>query len=261
MKKDIKVSTYNIRYDNLGDINWGFDKRGEHIINMIKRENFDILGIQEALPHQLDKLKTIDKYTFFGISRSGNYKEDEYNGIFYKSDRFEKIDGGYFWLSRTPNEPSIYEGAGCKRICVFVILLDKITNEKCVFSVTHLDNVSEEARLYGANLILEKLYKYYKDLPFVLMGDFNSFPTDDVYKNIIDNLDEVKALFNFEPRGTFTEDANFFVDSKAQELEIDFIFINKFFNISNVTILRDSFDGKYISDHFPVVANLNTKKA
>ena len=260
MENNIKVCTYNIRYDNLGDVNWGFDKRGEHIINMIKREKFDILGIQEALPHQLDMLKTMDTYSFFGVSRSGNPKEDEYNGIFYKKDRFEKIDGGYFWLSKTPNEPSIYEGAGCRRICVFVILLDKLTNEKYVFSVTHLDNISEEARLYGANLILENLCKY-STYPFVLMGDFNSFTTDEVYKIITNKLDEVKVLVDYKNRGTFTEDADFLVDSKAKELEIDFIFINKFFNVSNVNILRDSFNGKYISDHFPVVANLYTKKA
>ena len=252
----IKTCTYNIRYDNLEDLNWGWNQRSEHILNMIKRENFDILGIQEALPNQLQSLKSIDKYEFFGVSRSNNPDKDEYNGIFYKKDRFEKIDGGYFWLSKTPDKPSFYEGAGCKRICVWIILLDKITNKNIVFSVTHLDNLSEDARIYSCNLILEKLSKYYKLYPFVLMGDFNSITTDIVYRNISNIFSEVKVATNFNPKGTFTSDANFLVNSEEEELEIDFIFINNLFNVKNVNILRDSFDGKYISDHFPVVANL-----
>ncbi len=64
----IKTCTYNIRYDNLGDNNWGWAQRCEHILNMIKLEKFDILGVQEALPHQLESLKTIETYNFFGIS-------------------------------------------------------------------------------------------------------------------------------------------------------------------------------------------------
>lgn len=252
----VKTCTYNIRYDNLGDANWGWKERKDHILNLIKREEFDILGVQEALPHQLETLKTIDIYEFFGVSRSNNPKEDEYNGIFYKKDRFEKLDGGYFWLSKTPDEPSFFEGAGCKRICVWVLLLDKITNKKSVFSVTHLDNASEEARIYGANLILEKLSDYYKSYPFALMGDFNSVSTSPVYKTISNILSEVKSIADFSPKGTFTSDADFSVNSDAEELEIDFIFINNLFNVKNVSILRDSFNNKYISDHFPVVANL-----
>ena len=252
----IKTCTYNIRYDNLGDTNWGWAQRCEHILNMIKRENFDVLGVQEALPHQLKSLQTIDTYSFFGISRDGDAKKDEYNGIFYKKDRFDKIDCGYFWLSKTPNEPSFYDGAGCRRICVWVMLLDKITNKKIVFSVTHLDNELEEARIYGGNLILEKLSPYYKNYPFILMGDFNSFTTDTIYKNMCNIFDEVKVLCNFTSKGTFTSDADFCVNSKAEELEIDFIFINNLINVKDVNILRDSFNGKYISDHFPVVANL-----
>lgn len=254
---NIKTCTYNIRYDNLGDKNWGWNERNEHIINIIQRENFDILGIQEALPHQLETLQTINTYDFFGISRDGDTKKDEYNGIFYKKERFNKIDGGYFWLSKTPETPSFYEGAGCRRICVWIMLLDKLNNKKIVFSVTHLDNSSEEARIYGGNLILEKLSYYYKNYPFVLMGDFNSLPTDEVYKNMCNKFSEVKNIYNFEPKGTFTCDADFNVDSNAEELEIDFIFVNNFVNIENVNILRNSFNGKYISDHFPVVANIN----
>ena len=70
-------------------------------------------------------------------------------------------------------------------------------------------------------------------------------------------LYQVKNIYNFEPKGTFTCDADFNVDSNAEELEIDFIFVNNFVNIENVNILRNSFNGKYISDHFPVVANIN----
>ncbi len=252
----LKICTYNIRYDNLFDKKWGWENRKSHILDLIKYEKFDLFGIQEALLNQLNDLKSISEYNFFGVARGDGLLEDEFNGIFYNKNKFEKIDGGYFWLSKTPEIPSIYEGAGCKRVCVWLILLNKLTNKKLAFAVTHLDNLSKEARIFSANLILEKLKPYYKKYPFALMGDFNSLPEDDVYKNLTKVFNEVKILANIKEKATFTSDSNFLINSDAERCEIDFIFLNNKFDVKNVEILKNNFEGKYISDHFPVVANI-----
>ena len=253
----LKICTYNIRYDNLGDKNWSWENRKNHILNLIKFEKFDLFGIQEALFHQLNDLKTIYKYEFFGIARGDGVSEDEFNGIFYDKNKFEKIDGGYFWLSKTPDIPSIYKGAGCKRICVWLMLLNKATNKKMVFAVTHLDNASEEARNFSVNLILEKLKPYYTNYPFAIMGDFNSLPKDSVYKNFSKVFKEAKVLANMKEKGTFTLDSDFLVNSVEEKIEIDFIFLNNKFNVKNAEILKNNFEGKYFSDHFPFVININ----
>lgn len=251
------ICTYNIRYDNKFDKNWSWKERKGYILNLLKIEKFDIIGIQEALLHQVEDLKTLNQYEILGFSRSGNPKEDEYNLIMYNKEKFTLIDKGYFWLSKTPDFPSFYAGAGCMRICVFGIFLDNETNKKCGFAVTHLDNLSKDARVFSANLILEKLQDVFKNIPVVIMGDFNATPDDEVYKIMCSKFKEVKNLCNLQHRGTFTSDADFLVNSDAKQLEIDFIFVNEFVNVHNVNILKNSAEGKYISDHFALTSEIS----
>lgn len=253
---NLKICTYNIRYDNNFDKNWGWEKRKSHILNLIKAEKFDLLSVQEVLLNQLKDLKTIKDFDFFGVARGDGIEEDEFNGIFFNKNKLEKINGGYFWLSKTPEIPSIYDGAGCKRVCVWAIFLNKATNKKVAFAVTHLDNLSEEARNFSINLILEKLKNIYTLYPFALMGDFNSVPNENIYKKVCENFKEVKDVYNLKNRETFTLDENFLVNSEKEKIEIDYIFINDLIKIENVNILKNSFENKYISDHFPVVASI-----
>ena len=47
----------------------------------------------------------LSDYTFFGVGRIDGKHRGEMCGVFFKTARFEMLDGGHFWLSTTPEKP------------------------------------------------------------------------------------------------------------------------------------------------------------
>ena len=104
--QDIKVMTYNIRYDNPGDGPNEWSKRKHKVVDLIKKYDPDIIGVQEALHHQLlDIENQLAAYDFFGAGRDDGKQKGEHSAIFIKKDRFDVLDENTFWLSQTPNVP------------------------------------------------------------------------------------------------------------------------------------------------------------
>ncbi len=52
--RELKVITFNIRYDNSSDGVNRWDNRKEMIVGFLSRESPDIIGLQEVLAHQLE---------------------------------------------------------------------------------------------------------------------------------------------------------------------------------------------------------------
>jgi len=81
----------------------------------------------------------------------------------------------------TPFEPSVYPGAGCRRICTVARFLILGSKKKLTVLNTHLDHVSDDQRRYSASLLLIR-GRYEAAIsggPVFLMGDFNSSPSGD----------------------------------------------------------------------------------
>ncbi|MFZ2670323.1 MAG: endonuclease/exonuclease/phosphatase family protein [Enterococcus aquimarinus] len=196
-------------------------------------------------------------YAFIGTAREDGINSGEYNGVFYKKERFECIEEKTFWLSETPDVPSIHPTAGCHRLCVLGLFQDKKSGTHFAFGDTHLDHVSEEARELGAQLIIDNGLSKFKEYPTILVGDFNAEPTERAYqllKNQLNDSRYVDGVFAYGPKGTFNE---FRYDCPWRELvEIDFIFVSKEITVKKVGTLTDSVDHHFPSDHFPVEATI-----
>lgn len=70
--QSVSVMSYNIRYDNPHDKEnaWTQGDRKERVIQVIKEQNPDILGVQEALAHQVAYLEDhLSDYQFVGVGR------------------------------------------------------------------------------------------------------------------------------------------------------------------------------------------------
>ena len=81
------VGTYNIRYDNPGDVQAGngWVRRCPVICDMINFEQPDIFGTQEALIHQLrDMTRLLQGYAYIGIGREDGKEAGEHSAIFYR---------------------------------------------------------------------------------------------------------------------------------------------------------------------------------
>ena len=91
-----------------------------------------------------------------------------------------------------------------------------------------------------------------KVLPFILMGDFNALPDEK----------ELAPLFAHEfassgLRDVTAQSGGTFHDyGTIQSEKIDYVFACRAFRAQGCTLWRDCEDGVYISDHYPLEADL-----
>lgn len=248
------VASFNLRFDNPDDIGNLWRERKEHVLKMLKHYGWDIVGMQEVRGNQMRDLAALDGYAVEGRSREPD-PEGEHGPIFYNAAKFERLDGGTFWLSSTPDVPSKSWDSDCYRICTWLKLRDRQSGKTIAILNTHLDHVSEEARYQGARVILDWIDKHASDVPVILTGDFNASPEERCYRAITERLRDARRAAGQEhygPWGTFT---GFRFDVPTDELkEIDYIFVSPQVHVRKTRTVTDSFDRKYPSDHFPIEA-------
>ena len=99
--------------------------------------------------------------------------------IFWNKKTLKMLKWGTFWLSETPQKPSMGWDAACFRTATWALMKDKRTGEKFYFVNTHLDHEGAEAQKNGLNLIMDKIAEINTEgLPMVLTGDFNMEPSN-----------------------------------------------------------------------------------
>ena len=259
---DISVMTYNIRLDHKGDNenNWQFRKKD--LAGQISLHSPMVFGVQEALQNQMEDLHSLlPNYKSIGVARDDGKQKGEYSALFYNDDAVELLNEGTFWLSENPASPSTGWDAALPRICTWGIFRLRNTKQNVMILNTHFDHVGEQARINSIELIWEKAKQLNPShLPVIVMGDLNLEPNATAIKWLQTKLiDSYVAAGDkaFGPIGTF----NGFNTSQAVTRRIDYIFysINNF-SLTNYAVLSDFIDGRYLSDHFPVLVQLQFKQ-
>lgn len=259
--QSVKVMSYNIRLDTKADgINqWG--NRIDKVSQLIKLHNPDLLGVQEALHNQMMDLKNnLPQYNYVGVGRDDGKEKGEYSAIFYKKDKFEVLEQKTFWLSETPDVPGSKSwDAAITRVVSYAILKDKSTGESFAYFNTHFDHIGKEARKNSARLIKSHIASLRSNkIPLIVSGDFNSEPTDEPYKTMIDGT--VVKLFDSRPANDLTGTYCGFEVNAITCKTIDYIFHSSHWKAEDYQVIQDH-DGKYYpSDHLPVMANFYLKK-
>jgi len=142
-------------------------------------------GFQEALVRQvrdLEELLGSGEFAWVGVGRSDGVSAGEFCPIFYRRTAFSLLETDTFWLSHAPFEPgSIFPGACCPRIATFALFCLSAAAEKhpreFALINTHLDNVSDAQRRFGAAIVLHRArHEAFKrpGVPVFVMGDLNS---------------------------------------------------------------------------------------
>lgn len=209
-----------IAYDDFFKKAWFY--RADLIADDIEAVHPDIIGFQEATFVHYDYLKKF----MAGYDSEMAYRDDfvlsEGCPIFWRTDRFKKIDSGSFWLSETPEVMSKDWGSEHYRICVYVILRDLETGKEFAVFNTHLDHTSDLARINGIQVVLDKISEF-GDLPSYLMGDLNAKEDEDTIIFTKDSFDDSKII------SPITEDTPTFHGWGAADdpRRIDYIMISK----------------------------------
>ena len=280
-------ATYNIRNANKGDsiAGNGWGQRYPYIAQQIQFNGFDIFGTQEGKYHQLEDLKAaMPNYDYIGVGRDDGAQKGEYAAIFYRTDKFELLDHGDFWLSTITDRPNKGWDAALPRICSWGKFRDKKSGYTFLFYNLHMDHRGVQARAESAKLILKKIQELPDKLPVILTGDFNVDQNNESYA-LLDNSGIMRdsyqiAEFRYAPNGTFS---GFHPDRKT-ESRIDHLFLTKEFVVKKYGILTDTYRSertekekaeqnsnfpkevtmtKYVartpSDHFPVMIVVEVK--
>ena len=139
-----------------------------------------------------------------------------------------------------------------------VLLRDRRTGDLLDVRNTHFDHVGVEARQQCARLIaaMEPLSVDGMPARIVLMGDFNTGPGTPPYRAIVEGgLADARTLSPvvFGPAGTINA---FDIAKDNDGVAIDHVFVGPGLAVERFGVLTDSFGGRVLSDHFPVVVDL-----
>lgn len=255
---DFRVMTYNIRVDVPTD-NPTWAERRPHMADQIAFVDPDILGVQEAHSAMVSWLaQQLPGYDRYGLGRDDGGPVGETTTLFWKRDRYERISADTFWCSPTPERPSKGWDAAYPRTVTRVVLRDRRDGQVLDVRNTHFDHVGAEAREQCALLVSRLAPAEVGDQTarVILMGDFNTGPGTPPYDRIVaSGLRDARAVspVDFGPAGTFNA---FDIALDNDGVAIDHVFVGPGLHVERTGVLTDSFGGRVISDHFPVVADL-----
>jgi endonuclease/exonuclease/phosphatase family metal-dependent hydrolase len=256
--QQMKIMSYNIRFDNPSDQPNHWEGRKEKLFALIKTHQPDLIGVQEALYHQLeDVVKALPHLAYVGVGRDDSKTKGEYSAILYDKNKYEVLRTETFWLSENPEEVASKNwDAAITRIVTWAEMKDKMSNKTFFWFNTHFDHVGKEARIQSAKLIRKQIENIAGKSPILLTGDFNCEPDDAPYQVIIE-----KGKVNlFDTSTGFKRDCTCcgFEVKKYEEscVRIDFIFRSKHFKVIDHITPTDNDGMYYPSDHLPVMATL-----
>jgi len=258
----LRVMSFNVRYASTNQPNAWADRR-PIMKDCLREMNPDIIGTQETLYLQVNDLaEDFPEYDWIGLGREGG-SHGEFMAVFYRKARFKPLEYDHFWLSDTPDRiGSATWGHENRRMVTWIKFLDRKTNRQFYFFNTHLDHRVQLAREKGAALIRERIAGLNTTLPIILTGDFNaaggnnkaySILTDDNF--LTDTWTSAKTRRN-ETVGTYND----FKKAVEGAPRIDWILTRNGVVADSTEIVTFARDGKFPSDHFPVIATLRFEK-
>lgn len=201
------------------------------------------------------------EYGVVGVGREDGKEKGEYSALWYKKNRFDLLDSGYFWLSETPEVPGSkgWDGA-CERIASWAKLKDKTSGKEFFALNTHLDHVGVVARREGISLMLDRVNQLSGGLPVIVTGDFNSEPESDVIKHVTDPANpehltdaRLASPVVYGPAWSFHDFGK--IPYQHRPL-IDYVFVRNGFDVLRYGVLAETENEAFLSDHAPVLVTV-----
>lgn len=248
-----RIMSFNLRYcdDKKGSVK----NRSQISAAIIKQYAPDSLGVQEATGEWMRILSdALEGYAFVGEHRDKS-AESEHSAVFYLKDKYRLLDSGTIWLSDTPEiRYTKYEDSNCTRIATWATLENIITGKVYSHINTHLDHISDRARVLQSEVLKAKISELEGKGNVVCTGDFNTEPTGKAYTEMLESLKDAKAVAVKSEDGiTFH---NYGEVKEGSAGPIDYIFVSEGISVDTYKIIRNTANGMYPSDHYPVAADM-----
>jgi endonuclease/exonuclease/phosphatase family metal-dependent hydrolase len=262
----LKVMTFNIRVGTAADGPNEWSLRKGLVFRVLEDQDADIVGLQEDLDFQLDQIMAnVPGYKRLGVGARDGKNSGEFCAILFKNDLYALKDSGTFWLSNTPNVAGSTSWGNDEhpRVVTWARFAVRETGYQFYFYNTHFDHASQNSREKSAIALMNRIEKRMPETAFIVMGDLN-VQEDNVVTRFfkggakIDGLANPIPLFDtyrvLHPDEKNARTAHGFGGAIAGD-KIDYIYMPTK-NVLGAHIDRFNVDGRYPSDHYPVVATV-----
>ena len=156
--------------------------RQHRVEKQIKQYDPDVIAFQECTTGWRALLENgvLDGYTMFhhwnksGLDIQPGGTDLITNPVCWKTEKYDVLDKGWFWLSETPEVSSGYEGDVEHRIVVWVQLKDKKTGAEFYFHSTHFSLGEGDRVINSGRQIARRFHAFPEGTNSFFMGDLNS---------------------------------------------------------------------------------------
>lgn len=255
----LNVMSFNVRYGTANDGANAWSNRKDIVIDCIRQYDPDIIGMQECLDFQGDYIvQQIPDYAHFSVAREADGSGERMT-IFYKRKLLAPMETGNFWLSESPDVPGSRSwDSACPRMVTWARFYHYGEKRFFYHFNTHFDHMSEKARQASANLLLKYVNDIAgEDVPVVITADFNAAAEQtDPWRTITGGgfTDAwVAAQERVGPPITF---GPWKAPEEGVDNRIDWILFNKHLASHRCETVLFNRDGRYPTDHYPVIARL-----
>ena len=121
-------------------------------VRLLQQRAPDLIGFQEVHQENLAIFQANHGYTQLRGMPYNDHAPFQYTAIAWNSQRLRQIDSGGFWLSETPEIHSRSWDTSCVRSATWVKLEWLETGLTFLHLNTHLDHISELARVEGGEI-------------------------------------------------------------------------------------------------------------
>lgn len=272
----MKIISFNLRYGSANDGPNNWSNRKDIVIETINSLKPHLMGTQECMPFQSDDIKSSIHYlNDFGLGRyhsvpTKERPQESYSGehcsIFYDFRYLELKECGTFWHSDTPEIPGSVSWENAQaRITTWGIFETIKERKKFIYFNTHLAAnlvLSDPYTKKTTDLHIDRIRGLSGNLPRLLTGDFNLNPGTEPHIRLTDTgpespgMKDTWIMLNKPEKDGYTTH-NF--DGKPKKERIDWILASPQFKPQSMEVVVFNRNGRYPSDHFPVVAELDLK--
>ena len=189
------------------------------------------------------------------MGRDDGKTRGEFSPIYFNESKYNLLLSNTFWLSKTPDNISVGWDAAMERICTYGLFKQKNDGSKVWVFNTHFDHIGNVAREKSVDLILSKIKDLTKDKDqTIITGDFNLSDDSVPIKKLQNFYNDVNIKMDNKSKfyGTFN---NFKIDNNYNN-RIDYIFYKNFDLIKSSHLHIKTDQGRWASDHHPVIAIL-----
>tara|TARA_R100000027_G_scaffold63770_1_gene56750 strand:- start:27757 stop:28545 length:789 start_codon:yes stop_codon:yes gene_type:complete len=185
---NFRLVSLNIQ-NRLGETKASLRIRIKEIAEQLIAQSPDAICLQEVVPEAYPLLlEAIDPKDSVFYPREDGTHTGEGVPILLLGDEFSVFRSDRFWLSPTPDQPSIGWKARCHRLAGVLGLHPAEDPSARIWLINlHLDHKSRESRRRSLQLLQQRLTQYDRGQNdhFVICGDFNMRPRDPLLSKLL----------------------------------------------------------------------------